>query len=86
LQVVGLLLGMCLSSDYAIFLGSPHSATSDARRSIRLSAMAALVSFGVLLFSSTPALQGLCLTVVMVVGCAFLLCEVSQRLATPPGK
>jgi predicted exporter len=81
LQVVGLLLGMCLSSDYAIFLGSPNSALADARRSIRLSALAALLSFGVLLFSTNPALQGLCLTVVFVVGCAFLLCEISQLLA-----
>jgi predicted exporter len=86
LQVVGLLLGMCLSSDYAIFLGSPHSSIDNARRSIRLSACAALLSFGVLLFSTNPALKGLCLTVVFVVGCAFVLCEVSQLLASRVAK
>ncbi len=48
--------------------------------------MAALLSFGVLLFSTNPALNGLCLTVVLVVGCAFLLCEFSQLLAAREAK
>ncbi len=81
LQVVGLLLGICLSSDYSIFLGSPGSLPTNARRSIRLSACTTLLSFGVLLFSSNPALQSLCLTVTLVVGCALVLCEASQRLS-----
>lgn len=81
LQVVGLLLGICLSSDYSIFLGSPGSLPTNARRSIRLSACTTLLSFGVLLFSSNPALQSLCLTVTLVVGCSLVLCEVSQRLS-----
>ena len=86
LQVVGLLLGICLSSDYSIFLASPGSLPRNARRSIRLSAATTLLSFGVLLFSSNPALQGLCLTVVLVVGCSLLFCEVSQVLASRPVK
>lgn len=81
LQVVGLLLGICLSSDYSIFLGSPGSLPTNARRSIRLSACTTLLSFGVLLCSSNPALQSLCLTVTLVVGCSLVLCEVSQRLS-----
>lgn len=86
LQVVGLLLGICLSSDYSIFLASPGSMPRNARRSIRLSAATTLLSFGVLLFSRNPALQGLCLTVVLVVGCSLLFCEVSQVLASQPVK
>ena len=84
LQVVGLLLGICLSSDYSIFLASPGSLPRNARRSIRLSAATTLLSFGVLLFSSNPALQGLCLTVVLVVGGSLVFCEVSQALASRP--
>lgn len=83
LQVVGLLLGICLSSDYSIFLASPGSLPTNARRSIRLSACTTLLSFGVLLFSSNPALQSLCLTVTLVVGCALVLCETSQLLSEP---
>ncbi len=81
LQVVGLLLGICLSSDYSIFLASPGSMPGNARRSIRLSATTTLLSFGVLLFSTNPALQSLCLTVVLVVGCSLVFCELSQWLA-----
>jgi predicted exporter len=86
LQVVGLLLGICLSSDYSIFLASPGSLPRNARRSIRLSAATVLISFGVLLFSSNPALQGICLTVVLVVGWSLIFCEVSQVLALRPVK
>ena len=82
LQVVGLLLGVCLSCDYSIFLGSPGAQGRNTRRSIRLSATTVMLSFGVLLFSTNPALKSLCLTVVLVVGGSLLLCELSQMLAS----
>lgn len=80
LHVVALLLGFCLASDYSIFLASPGELPHSTQRAIRLAASTALLGFIVLSFSRISALHDICLTVTLVIGYVFLLCEVSYRL------
>lgn len=85
LHVVALLLGFCLASDYSIFLASPGELPHSTRRAIRLAASTALLGFIVLSFSKIAALHDICLTVSLVIGYVFAMCEVSYGLFVKEG-
>jgi predicted exporter len=74
-HLLGAFLGVCLTHNYSIF-----SATSAYRReappvSVRLSALTAAASFGVLALSGIPVVRALGLTVALMVGVALLVIE-----------
>jgi predicted exporter len=66
-HLLGAFLGLCLAHNYAIFSSESARAGTPPPVSIRLSALSAAASFGVLSFSRIPVVHGLGLTVALIV-------------------
>lgn len=71
--VLGLLLLLALGVDYAIFLREAGSAGRTAVLSVTLSAVTTMLSFGLLAFSSTPLIHSIGLTLLIGIGCCWLI-------------
>jgi predicted exporter len=83
-HLLGAFLGVCMTHNYSIF-----TATSAFRReatpvSVRLSALTAAASFGVLATSDIPVVQALGLTVALMVLAALIVIEFEHL--TPLGR
>ncbi len=75
-NLLGAFLGVCLSHNYAIFSAETSGPGGTPPVSIRLSALCAASSFGVLAFSHIPVIHALGLTVAGIVVTALAVVEV----------
>ena len=66
-HLLGAFLGLCLAHNYAIFSSESARAGTPPPAPVRLSALCAASSFGVLSFSRIPVVHGLGLTVALIV-------------------
>jgi predicted exporter len=71
--VLGLLLVLALGVDYAIFLREGQTARSTALLAVSLSATTTMLSFGLLAFSSTPLIRSIGFTLLIGIGCCWLI-------------
>ncbi len=71
--VLGLLLLLALGVDYAIFLREAGNERMTAVLSVSLSAATTMLSFGLLAFSSTPLIHSIGLTLLIGIGCCWLI-------------
>ena len=71
--VLGLLLLLALGVDYAIFLREARAERITALMSVSLSALTTMLSFGLLAFSSTPLIHAIGLTLLIGIGCCWLI-------------
>lgn len=71
--VLGLLLLLALGVDYAIFLREAGNERKTAVLSVSLSAATTMLSFGLLAFSSTPLIHSIGLTLLIGIGCCWLI-------------
>ncbi|MCC7121847.1 MAG: hypothetical protein IT493_09865, partial [Gammaproteobacteria bacterium] len=81
-SVLALLLVIGVGSNYAIFLVEGHRRQGGAFIAVLLSSATTLLSFGLLAFSSTPALAGFGLTLLIGIGAAVLFAPLAL-IATP---
>jgi len=85
-HLLGALLGVCLSHDYAIFTAEKSGPDGAPPISIRLSALTTAASFGVLSLSSIPVVAALGATVALIVIVALALVELEAFGANPIAK
>jgi predicted exporter len=91
-HLLGAFLGVCLSHNYAIFSTENSLRGEGAPPSIRLSAMATALSFGVLAFSRIPVVSALGVSVFWIVVFALVIVELepflpgSDSLRLEPGR
>ena len=71
--VLGLLLLLALGVDYAIFLRESTAERTTAMLSVSLSALTTMLAFGLLAFSSTPLIRSIGLTLLVGIGCCWLI-------------
>ena len=71
--VLGLLLLLALGVDYAIFLRESSAERLTALLSVSLSALTTMLAFGLLAFSSTPLIRSIGLTLLVGIGCCWLI-------------
>ncbi len=71
--VLGLLLLVALGVDYAIFLRESSAGRTTAVLSVSLSALTTMLAFGLLAFSSTPLIRSIGLTLLIGIGCCWLI-------------
>ena len=71
--VLGLLLLVALGVDYAIFLRESHAERTTAVLSVSLSALTTMLAFGLLALSSTPLIRSIGLTLLVGIGCCWLI-------------
>lgn len=81
-HLLGAFLGVCLSHNYAIFSAENAGRREPPPPSIRLSALTAASSFGVLAFSKIPVVSALGTIVALIVLTALLMVEL-EPLAAP---
>ena len=88
--VLGLLLLLALGVDYAIFLRESSAERTTALLSVSLSALTTMLAFGLLGFSSTPLIRSIGLTLLVGIGCCWLIAVVGdawrRRAAPGPGQ
>lgn len=77
-NVMGLMLVLGIGVNYAIFLREGGSNAAATLAGVALSAGTTLLSFGLLAFSSMPALSGFGLTLLLGIGIAVLLSPLSM--------
>lgn len=82
-HVLGGFLGFCIALDYGLFFRHARETGHVLPRSIRVSAATTLSAFGVLSFSSIPAVAALGLSVFLVVFAALFIAEVLNRWQIP---
>jgi predicted exporter len=80
-SVLALLLVIGVGSNYAIFLVEGHQRQGGAFIAVLLCAVTTLLSFGLLAFSSTPALAGFGLTLLIGIGTAVVLAPLALTAA-----
>jgi len=80
-SVLALLLVIGVGSNYAIFLVEGHQRQGGAFIAVLLCAVTTLLSFGLLAFSSTPALAGFGLTLLIGIGAAVILAPLALTAA-----
>lgn len=71
--VLGLLMLLALGVDYAIFLRESSAERLTAVLSVTLSALTTMIAFGLLAFSSTPLIRSIGLTLLVGIGCCWLI-------------
>lgn len=71
--VLGLLLLVALGVDYAIFLRESRAERTTAVLSVSLSALTTMLAFGLLALSSTPLIRSIGLTLLVGIGCCWLI-------------
>jgi predicted exporter len=76
-NLLGAFLGVCLSHNYAIFFAESEGRGEEPPPSIRMSAMAAASSFGVLSLSRIPVVAALGSTVAVIVIAALVITELT---------
>jgi predicted exporter len=76
-NLLGAFLGVCLSHNYAIFTAESQARGEEPPPSIRMSAVAAASSFGVLALSRIPVVAALGSTVAVIVLSALAIIELS---------
>ncbi|MDE3084496.1 MAG: hypothetical protein KGJ37_04645, partial [Verrucomicrobiota bacterium] len=74
-HLLGAFLGLCIAHNYAIFSAEAAMQNTIPPPSVRLSAMSAFVSFGVLSFSRIPVVSALGMTVALIVLTALTVIE-----------
>ncbi|HXQ82011.1 MAG TPA: MMPL family transporter [Opitutaceae bacterium] len=86
-HLLGAFLGVCLSHNYAIFSAESLGRAEEPPPSIRMSAVAAASSFGVLALSRIPVVAALGSTVAVIVLAALAITELVPLAsgAKPPG-
>ncbi len=85
-HLLGAFLGVCLSHNYSIFSSDSARARTPTPVPVRLSALCAAVSFGVLGFSHIPVVHALGLTVALIVLTALAAIELEPHVRSrPPG-
>jgi predicted exporter len=84
-HLLGAFLGVCLSHNYSIFSSDTARARTPTPVPVRLSALCAAASFGVLGFSHIPVVHALGLTVALIVLTALAAIELEPYVrGTPP--
>jgi len=82
-HLLGAFLGVCLSHNYAIFSSETAARGAPPFVSVRLSALCAATSFGVLGFSRIPVIHALGLTVASIVLTALAAVEIEPLARRP---
>ncbi|MDR1275177.1 MAG: hypothetical protein LBL72_02135 [Candidatus Accumulibacter sp.] len=72
-NILGLMLVLCVSVNYAIFLREGGIKAAATLAGVLLSALTDLLGFGLLAFSSTPMLSGFGLTLLVGIGASIIL-------------
>ena len=80
-HVLGLFVVLGLGVDYAVFLREGAASRAATVLAISLSTMGAVLSYGLLAFSATPFIRAIGLTLLIGVGCTWLLALLIQRPA-----
>ena len=80
-HVLGLFVVLGLGVDYAVFLREGAASRGATVLAISLSTMGAVLSYGLLAFSATPFIRAIGLTLLIGVGCTWLLALLIQRPA-----
>ncbi len=83
-HLLGAFLGVCLSHNYSIFSSDSARARAPTPVPVRLSALCAAVSFGVLGFSHIPVVHALGLTVALIVLTALAAIELEPHVRGGP--
>ncbi|HEX3728223.1 MAG TPA: MMPL family transporter [Opitutaceae bacterium] len=83
-HLLGAFLGICLSHNYAIFSAESSAAGRPPPAPVRLSALCAAASFGVLALSRIPVVHSLGLTVALIVLSALAAIEIEAAARTAP--
>jgi len=83
-HLLGAFLGVCLSHNYAIFSAESLGRSEEPPPSIRMSAVAASSSFGVLALSRIPVVAALGSTVAVIVLAALAITELAPLASGPP--
>jgi predicted exporter len=83
-NLLGAFLGVCLSHNYAIFSAESQGRGEEPPPSIRMSAVAAASSFGVLALSRIPVVAALGSTVAVIVLAALVITELAPLAAADP--
>jgi predicted exporter len=83
-HLLGAFLGVCLAHNYAIFSSESIRTGAAPPPSLRLSALSAAASFGVLAFSRIPVVHALGLTVALIVLTALAVVEFEPLLRRGP--
>lgn len=84
-HLLGAFLGVCLSHNYSIFSSDSAQARAPTPVPVRLSALCAAASFGVLGFSHIPVVHALGLTVALIVLTALAAIELEPLVRGAPG-
>jgi len=84
-NLLGAFLGVCLSHNYAIFTAESLRRAEEPPPSIRMSALAAASSFGVLALSRIPVVASLGATVSVIVLSALAITELAAMAGRSPG-
>ena len=85
-HLLGAFLGVCLSHNYSIFSSDSARRRAPTPVPVRLSALCAAASFGVLSFSHIPVVHALGLTVALIVLTALGAIELEPHLRDRPGE
>ncbi len=80
-HVLGLFVVLGLGVDYAVFLREGEASRTATVLAISLSTLGAVLSYGLLAFSATPFIRAIGLTLLIGVGCTWLLALLIQRPA-----
>ena len=78
-HVLGLFVVLGLGVDYAVFLREGVAARAATVLAISLSTVGAVLCYGLLAFSATPFIRAIGLTLLIGVGCSWLLALLLQR-------
>lgn len=78
-HVLGLFVVLGLGVDYAVFLREGAAARAATVLAISLSTVGAVLCYGLLAFSATPFIRAIGLTLLIGVGCSWLLALLLQR-------
>jgi predicted exporter len=82
-HLLGAFLGVCLAHNYSIFSSDSAAARTGPPAPVRLSALCAASSFGVLSFSHIPVVHALGLTVALIVLTALAAVELEPAIRGP---
>lgn len=83
-HLLGAFLGVCLSHNYSIFSSESAAAGAAPPAAVRLSALCAAASFGVLAASRIPVIHALGATVALIVLTALAAIELEPLVRRPP--
>lgn len=78
-HILGLFVVLGLGVDYAVFLREAKAARGATLLAISLSTLGTILSYGLLAFSATPFIRAIGLTLLIGIGCTWLLALLLQR-------